>query len=157
MCPADDFVLLLCAAQQWRVFVAERTEEWLRAAGENADRLDLGRDPHNPTPNFIHCRCVGWGPRGRGWDLAALGWGLGWDGTPATRMVTPGWCHQGGAPTSGVGAPRGCGGTLWGDQVVKGMLDHAWILGSPWTGTRHVVPQDWSEMGTRVPRGFGTP
>ncbi|XP_040426894.1 piezo-type mechanosensitive ion channel component 1 isoform X1 [Cygnus olor] len=52
----NDFVLLLCAAQQWRVFAAERTEEWLRAAGENADRLDLGRDPHNPTPNFIHCR-----------------------------------------------------------------------------------------------------
>uniref|UniRef100_A0A8B9MZX4 Piezo-type mechanosensitive ion channel component n=1 Tax=Accipiter nisus TaxID=211598 RepID=A0A8B9MZX4_9AVES len=35
---------------------AERTEEWLRAAGENTDRLDLARDPHNPTPNFIHCR-----------------------------------------------------------------------------------------------------
>ncbi|XP_067158465.1 piezo-type mechanosensitive ion channel component 1 [Apteryx mantelli] len=52
----NDFVLLLCAAQQWRVFVAERTEEWLQAAGENADRLDLARDPHNPTPNFIHCR-----------------------------------------------------------------------------------------------------
>ncbi|NXL92044.1 PIEZ1 protein, partial [Alectura lathami] len=52
----NDFVLLLCAAQQWRVFVAERTEEWLRAAGDNADRLDLGREPHNPTPNFIHCR-----------------------------------------------------------------------------------------------------
>ncbi|NXT39329.1 PIEZ1 protein, partial [Pelecanoides urinatrix] len=52
----NDFVLLLCAAQQWRVFEAERTEEWLRAAGENADRLDLARDPRNPTPNFIHCR-----------------------------------------------------------------------------------------------------
>lgn len=57
--PADDFALLLCAAQQWRVFEAERTEEWLRAAGENTDRLDLARDPHNPTPNFIHCR---WAP-----------------------------------------------------------------------------------------------
>lgn len=56
--PADDFVLLLCAAQQWRVFVAERTEEWLRAAGDNADRPDLEREPHNPTPNFIHCRWV---------------------------------------------------------------------------------------------------
>lgn len=56
--PADDFALLLCAAQQWRVFEAERTEEWLRAAGENTDRLDLARDPHNPTPNFIHCRWV---------------------------------------------------------------------------------------------------
>ncbi|XP_042741797.1 piezo-type mechanosensitive ion channel component 1 isoform X1 [Lagopus leucura] len=52
----NDFVLLLCAAQQWRVFVAERTEEWLRAAGDNADRPDLEREPHNPTPNFIHCR-----------------------------------------------------------------------------------------------------
>ncbi|KAM6253151.1 LOW QUALITY PROTEIN: piezo-type mechanosensitive ion channel component 1, partial [Porphyrio hochstetteri] len=52
----NDFVLLLCAAQQWRVFEAERTEEWLRAAGDNADRLDLARDPPNPTPNFIHCR-----------------------------------------------------------------------------------------------------
>ncbi|PKU33348.1 piezo-type mechanosensitive ion channel component 1 [Limosa lapponica baueri] len=52
----NDFVLLLCVAQQWRVFEAERTEEWLQAAGENSDRLDLERDPHNPTPNFIHCR-----------------------------------------------------------------------------------------------------
>ncbi|NWS72325.1 PIEZ1 protein, partial [Crotophaga sulcirostris] len=52
----NDFVLLLCAAQQWRVFEAERTEEWLRAAGENTDQLELTRDPHNPTPNFIHCR-----------------------------------------------------------------------------------------------------
>ncbi|XP_068811637.1 piezo-type mechanosensitive ion channel component 1 isoform X1 [Struthio camelus] len=52
----NDFVLLLCAAQQWRVFVAERTEEWLQAAGENADCLDLARDAHNPTLNFIHCR-----------------------------------------------------------------------------------------------------
>ena len=57
--PADDFALLLCAAQQWRVFEAERTEEWLRAAGEHTDRLDLAQDPHNPTPNFIHCR---WAP-----------------------------------------------------------------------------------------------
>ncbi|NXN14033.1 PIEZ1 protein, partial [Indicator maculatus] len=52
----NDFVLLLCVAQQWRVFEAERTEEWLRAAGDNSDRLDLAQDPHNPTPNFIHCR-----------------------------------------------------------------------------------------------------
>ncbi|XP_065497068.1 piezo-type mechanosensitive ion channel component 1 [Caloenas nicobarica] len=52
----NDFVLLLCASQQWRVFEAERCEEWLRAAGKNTDRLDLERDPHNPTPNFIHCR-----------------------------------------------------------------------------------------------------
>ncbi|NXR09505.1 PIEZ1 protein, partial [Semnornis frantzii] len=52
----NDFVLLLCVAQQWRVFEAECSEEWLRAAGDNSDRLDLARDPHNPTPNFIHCR-----------------------------------------------------------------------------------------------------
>uniref|UniRef100_A0A8C8BN11 Piezo type mechanosensitive ion channel component 1 n=1 Tax=Otus sunia TaxID=257818 RepID=A0A8C8BN11_9STRI len=42
--------------QQWRVFEAERTEEWRRAAGDNSDRLDLAQDPRNPTPNFIHCR-----------------------------------------------------------------------------------------------------
>ncbi|NXI34064.1 PIEZ1 protein, partial [Galbula dea] len=52
----NDFLLLLCAAQQWRVFEAERSEEWLQAAGDNSDQLDLRRDPHNPTPNFIHCR-----------------------------------------------------------------------------------------------------
>ncbi|KAM9374073.1 piezo-type mechanosensitive ion channel component 1 [Phaethornis superciliosus] len=52
----NDFVLLLCVAQQWRVFEAERSPEWLQAAGDNSDRLDLERDPHNPTPNFIHCR-----------------------------------------------------------------------------------------------------
>ncbi|XP_042653559.1 piezo-type mechanosensitive ion channel component 1 isoform X2 [Tyto alba] len=52
----NDFVLLLCAAQQWRVFEAERTQEWQRAAGENTDRLDPAWDPRNPTPNFIHCR-----------------------------------------------------------------------------------------------------
>ena len=86
--PADDFVLLLCAAQQWRVFVAERTEEWLRAAGDNADRLDLEREPHNPTPNFIHCR---WVPTAGGmergvrstdsetcWDVVPKDW----DGVP---------------------------------------------------------------------------
>ncbi|KAM6300603.1 LOW QUALITY PROTEIN: piezo-type mechanosensitive ion channel component 1 [Aegotheles albertisi] len=52
----NDFVLLLCVAQQWRVFEAEHTEQWLRAAGDNGDRVDLARDPRNPTPNFIHCR-----------------------------------------------------------------------------------------------------
>ncbi|KFP72525.1 Piezo-type mechanosensitive ion channel component 1, partial [Acanthisitta chloris] len=53
----NDFVLLLCVAQQWRgLFEAERSEVWLQAAGDNSDRLDLERDPHNPTPNFIHCR-----------------------------------------------------------------------------------------------------
>ncbi|NWX93061.1 PIEZ1 protein, partial [Nothoprocta pentlandii] len=53
----NDFVLLLCAAQQWRVFAAERSEEWRRAGGDNADRLDAPpREPRNPTPDFIHCR-----------------------------------------------------------------------------------------------------
>lgn len=54
--PAGDFLLLLCASQQWRVFEAERTEEWRRAAGENTDHLDPARDGHNPVPNFINCR-----------------------------------------------------------------------------------------------------
>uniref|UniRef100_A0A7M4EJB3 Piezo type mechanosensitive ion channel component 1 (Er blood group) n=1 Tax=Crocodylus porosus TaxID=8502 RepID=A0A7M4EJB3_CROPO len=52
----SDFLLLLCASQQWRVFEAERTEEWRRAAGENTDHLDPARDGHNPVPNFINCR-----------------------------------------------------------------------------------------------------
>ncbi|XP_030812145.1 piezo-type mechanosensitive ion channel component 1 isoform X3 [Camarhynchus parvulus] len=52
----NDFLLLLCAAQQWRVFEAERSEPWLRAAGGNSDRLDREQDHHNPTPNFIYCK-----------------------------------------------------------------------------------------------------
>ncbi|XP_059713487.1 piezo-type mechanosensitive ion channel component 1 isoform X1 [Haemorhous mexicanus] len=52
----NDFLLLLCAAQQWRVFEAERSEPWLRAAGDNSDRLDREQDHHNPTPNFIYCK-----------------------------------------------------------------------------------------------------
>ncbi|XP_056356457.1 piezo-type mechanosensitive ion channel component 1 isoform X1 [Oenanthe melanoleuca] len=52
----NDFMLLLCAAQQWRVFEAERSEPWLRAAGDNSDRLDREQDHHNPTPNFIYCK-----------------------------------------------------------------------------------------------------
>lgn len=71
--PTDDFVLLLCAAQQWRVFEAERSEPWLQAAGDNSDRLDRERDRYNPTRNFIYCKWVppaqhpdpGWG-RGNG-------------------------------------------------------------------------------------------
>lgn len=54
--PAD-FVLLMCASQQWKVFDCEKTEEWMVRAGENTD------DPHpmegqlfNPAPNFINCR-----------------------------------------------------------------------------------------------------
>uniref|UniRef100_A0A8C4XZG2 Piezo type mechanosensitive ion channel component 1 (Er blood group) n=1 Tax=Gopherus evgoodei TaxID=1825980 RepID=A0A8C4XZG2_9SAUR len=52
----SDFLLLLCASQQWQVFTAERTEEWLRAAGENTDQLELARGRPNPVPNFINCR-----------------------------------------------------------------------------------------------------
>ncbi|XP_062356270.1 piezo-type mechanosensitive ion channel component 1 [Cinclus cinclus] len=52
----NDFMLLMCAAQQWRVFEAERSEPWLRAAGDNSDRLDREHDHDNPTPNFIYCK-----------------------------------------------------------------------------------------------------
>lgn len=53
-----DFLLLLCASQQWQVFLAERTEEWQRMAGANTDHLELPRGEANPVPNFIHCRYV---------------------------------------------------------------------------------------------------
>ncbi|KAL2300110.1 LOW QUALITY PROTEIN: hypothetical protein Nmel_012070 [Mimus melanotis] len=52
----NDFMLLLCAAQQWRVFEAEHSEPWLSAAGDNSDRLDREQDHYNPTPNFIYCK-----------------------------------------------------------------------------------------------------
>ncbi|NXN95996.1 PIEZ1 protein, partial [Rhinopomastus cyanomelas] len=54
----NDFLLLLCAAQQWRVFEAECSEEWVQAAGDNNDGVCVVEDIHihNPTPNFIHCR-----------------------------------------------------------------------------------------------------
>ncbi|XP_054553591.1 piezo-type mechanosensitive ion channel component 1 [Talpa occidentalis] len=52
----SDFLLLLCASQQWQVFSAERTEEWQRMAGVNTDHLELPRGEPNPVPNFIHCR-----------------------------------------------------------------------------------------------------
>ncbi|XP_032012098.1 piezo-type mechanosensitive ion channel component 1 isoform X1 [Hylobates moloch] len=52
----SDFLLLLCASQQWQVFSAERTEEWQRMAGINTDRLEMLRGEPNPVPNFIHCR-----------------------------------------------------------------------------------------------------
>lgn len=55
-CPAGDFLLLLCASQQWQVFSAERTEEWQRMAGINTDHLEPLRGEPNPIPNFIHCR-----------------------------------------------------------------------------------------------------
>ncbi|XP_058384443.1 piezo-type mechanosensitive ion channel component 1 isoform X4 [Diceros bicornis minor] len=52
----SDFLLLLCASQQWQVFSAERTEEWQRMAGVNTDHLEPLRGEPNPVPNFIHCR-----------------------------------------------------------------------------------------------------
>ncbi|XP_028736679.1 piezo-type mechanosensitive ion channel component 1 isoform X1 [Peromyscus leucopus] len=52
----SDFLLLLCASQQWQVFSAERTEEWQRMAGINTDHLEPLRGEPNPVPNFIHCR-----------------------------------------------------------------------------------------------------
>ncbi|KAM4833463.1 LOW QUALITY PROTEIN: piezo-type mechanosensitive ion channel component 1 [Thomomys bottae] len=52
----SDFLLLLCAAQQWQVFSAERTEEWQGMAGVNTDQLQPLRGEPNPVPNFIHCR-----------------------------------------------------------------------------------------------------
>ncbi|XP_017369387.1 piezo-type mechanosensitive ion channel component 1 isoform X5 [Cebus imitator] len=52
----SDFLLLLCASQQWQVFSAERTEEWQRMAGVNTDHLAPRWGEPNPVPNFIHCR-----------------------------------------------------------------------------------------------------
>ncbi|XP_034378846.1 piezo-type mechanosensitive ion channel component 1 isoform X2 [Arvicanthis niloticus] len=52
----SDFLLLLCASQQWQVFSAERTEEWQCMAGINTDHLEPLRGEPNPIPNFIHCR-----------------------------------------------------------------------------------------------------
>ncbi|KAM9192088.1 piezo-type mechanosensitive ion channel component 1 isoform 2-T2 [Dugong dugon] len=52
----NDFLLLLCASQQWQVFMAERTEEWQHMAGANTDYLEPLRGEPNPVPNFIHCR-----------------------------------------------------------------------------------------------------
>ncbi|TKC36611.1 hypothetical protein EI555_017008 [Monodon monoceros] len=54
--PTDDVLLLLCASQQWQVFLAERTEEWQHVAGVNTDRLEPLQGKPNPVPNFIHCR-----------------------------------------------------------------------------------------------------
>ncbi|XP_053292137.1 piezo-type mechanosensitive ion channel component 1 isoform X1 [Pleuronectes platessa] len=52
-----DFVLLICASQQWKVFECENTEEWMVLAGENTDNPDpMEGRPFNPAPNFINCR-----------------------------------------------------------------------------------------------------
>ncbi|XP_035273353.1 piezo-type mechanosensitive ion channel component 1 isoform X2 [Anguilla anguilla] len=53
-----DFLLLMCASQQWKVFENEKREVWMVLAGENRDDPNpmKGR-PINPVPNFINCRC----------------------------------------------------------------------------------------------------
>ncbi|XP_023819119.1 piezo-type mechanosensitive ion channel component 1 [Oryzias latipes] len=52
-----DFVLLMCASQQWKVFDCERTEEWMVLAGENSDEPEpMEGRLFNPAPNFINCR-----------------------------------------------------------------------------------------------------
>ncbi|XP_029781951.1 piezo-type mechanosensitive ion channel component 1 [Suricata suricatta] len=52
----SDFLLLLCASQQWQVFAAERSEEWQHMAGTNTDRLEVPQGEPDPVPNFIYCR-----------------------------------------------------------------------------------------------------
>lgn len=54
---AADFVLLMCASQQWKVFEREHTEEWMVLAGENTDDPEpMEGRLFNPAPNFIYCR-----------------------------------------------------------------------------------------------------
>uniref|UniRef100_A0A8C4XAH1 Piezo type mechanosensitive ion channel component 1 (Er blood group) n=1 Tax=Erpetoichthys calabaricus TaxID=27687 RepID=A0A8C4XAH1_ERPCA len=53
-----DFLLLICASQQWKVFEDEKTQEWIQLAGENSDEPNPMRGRTvNPVPNFINCRC----------------------------------------------------------------------------------------------------
>ena len=57
MCVTADFVLLVCASQQWKVFECETTEDWMVLAGENTDDPDpMEGRLFNPAPNFINCR-----------------------------------------------------------------------------------------------------
>ncbi|KAL2088481.1 hypothetical protein ACEWY4_015380 [Coilia grayii] len=52
-----DFLLLMCASQQWHVFENEKTEEWMVLGGENKDNPNpMDGLPFNPAPNFINCR-----------------------------------------------------------------------------------------------------
>ncbi|KAI3362908.1 hypothetical protein L3Q82_011502, partial [Scortum barcoo] len=52
-----DFLLLMCASQQWKVFECEHTEEWMVLAGENTDDPEpMEGRLFNPAPNFINCR-----------------------------------------------------------------------------------------------------
>ncbi|KAM4614365.1 piezo-type mechanosensitive ion channel component 1 [Discoglossus pictus] len=52
----SDFMLLLCVAQQWKVFVNEKKEVWYTIAGENTEEFEPPKDRPNPVPNFINCR-----------------------------------------------------------------------------------------------------
>ncbi|XP_031425137.1 piezo-type mechanosensitive ion channel component 1 isoform X2 [Clupea harengus] len=53
-----DFLLLMCASQQWHVFENEKKEEWMVLGGENKDNPNpMDGVPFNPAPNFINCRC----------------------------------------------------------------------------------------------------
>uniref|UniRef100_A0A673G972 Piezo-type mechanosensitive ion channel component 1-like n=1 Tax=Sinocyclocheilus rhinocerous TaxID=307959 RepID=A0A673G972_9TELE len=53
----SDFLLLMCASQQWAVFENEKKEEWMVMGGENKDNPDPMEDMlFNPAPNFINCR-----------------------------------------------------------------------------------------------------
>lgn len=51
-----DFLLLLCASQQWKVFVNEKKEEWYTVAGENTGQIQFPGNQPNLVPNFINCR-----------------------------------------------------------------------------------------------------
>ncbi|KAM9365017.1 piezo-type mechanosensitive ion channel component 1 [Pholidichthys leucotaenia] len=52
-----DFVLLICASQQWKVFQCEHVEEWMVLAGENTDEPEpMEGRLFNPAPNFINCK-----------------------------------------------------------------------------------------------------
>lgn len=54
-----DFVLLMCASQQWNVFECEHMEDWMVLAGENTDDPEpMEGQLFNPAPNFINCRYV---------------------------------------------------------------------------------------------------
>nr|XP_015223476.1 PREDICTED: piezo-type mechanosensitive ion channel component 1 isoform X1 [Lepisosteus oculatus] len=53
-----DFLLLMCASQQWKVFEDEKTELWIVWAGENREELiPMAGKNSNPVPNFVNCRC----------------------------------------------------------------------------------------------------
>lgn len=69
----SDFLLLLCASQQWQVFCAERTEEWQCMAGVNTDHLELQPGEASAVPNFIYCRWVQVPPPAQGWAHGGAG------------------------------------------------------------------------------------